>query len=289
VAFHTGDVIGDACPASPAARHVPVHSSNRIDDRVEFPDRQSLAMRLGLATLGVGGGAMMGVMAPEISGPSGATLGLAGLAFIGGLLSTWSPCGYSSLSLLRPQGAYSARSTLAWLPTLAMHALGYAAGGLILGGLLGALALVVPTSGTVGLVLLGLMALGYGLHQLGLFRMPYPQRRAQVPHDARARFRLPVVSLLYGFSLGLNFLTYVRTPILYIVVAGALLGGSVTNALILFGALNLGRFLPLVVNAFPVQDWTVQRWLASTETRAVAFDGLILTITGAAFMALIAM
>lgn len=211
------------------------------------------------------------------------------LAFAGGLLSTWSPCGYSSLSLLRPQGQYSLSSVLGWLPTLGAHALGYAAGAVLLGGLLGLGALLLPTSGLsgTGLVTVGALAIAYGLHSFGMLPLPYPQRKAQVPHDIRNR-GVPMwqISLLYGFSLGLNFLTYVRTPVIYAVVAMALVSGSVTGALLLIGALNLGRFAPMLGNAFPVRDATVQHWLASHEENSVLVDGTLLAATGAAFLLL---
>lgn len=92
--------------------------------------------------------------------------------------------------------------------------------------------------------------------------------------------------LLYGFALGMNFLTYVRTPILYLVVLGALVSGSVYAAIILFMALNLGRFLPLLVNLLPMHDWTVQRWLASNEHRALTADAVSLSFTGAILLVL---
>jgi hypothetical protein len=214
------------------------------------------------------------------------TVGVAVLAFAGGLLSTWSPCGYSSLSTLRPAGAYSARSVILWTPALVMHAVGYGIGALLLGGALGLAAVALPFEGYAGwpVVVLGVAAVGYGLDQLRLFVMPYPQRKAQVPHDARARYPMWVIGLLYGFSLGLNFLTYVRTPILYIVVGAALIGGSLIHALLLFGALNLGRFVPVMVNALPVHDRTVQGWLASKEHHAVTVDGVLLAFAGAALI-----
>ncbi|WP_162937762.1 methylamine utilization protein MauF [Indioceanicola profundi] len=278
------DGIGPDATPDPKLRSAP---KVRIEDRDIFPTESRATSRALAALSGIGIGATAGAVSGALDTSSGMIPALAGLAFIGGLLSTWSPCGYSSLSLLRPRGSYSARSIAGWTPTFLMHALGYAAGALLLGAMLGGAALMLPVSPDAGWVpiALGLLALGYGLHQLKFFSLPYPQRRAQVPHDARARFSLPMVGLLYGFSLGLNFLTYVRTPILYVTVAGALLSGSFTSAMILTAALNVGRFLPLIVNAFPVQDWTIQRWLAGTETRAVLADGFVLALAGSAFAA----
>lgn len=212
---------------------------------------------------------------------------LAGVAFLGGLLSTWSPCGYSSLATLRPWGRWSPAAVIAWLPTLAAHGLGYLLGGLLLGGLLalGAIALSVPEGASWPCLVLGGLACAYALDQIGLVRLPYPQRKAQVPHDVRFRWPMWRIGLLYGFALGLDFVTYVRTPILYLVVAAALLSGSAATTFVLVLALNLGRFLPLLVNAFPVTDRAVQQWLAEREQLSVLAGAAALALTGTALIA----
>lgn len=211
---------------------------------------------------------------------------LAGVAFLGGLLSTWSPCGYSSLATLRPWGRWSPAAVVAWLPTLAAHGLGYLLGGLLLGGLLalGAVALSVPQGASWPFLVLGGFACAYAVDQIGLVRLPYPQRKAQVPHDVRFRWPMWRIGLLYGFALGLNFVTYVRTPILYLVVAAALLSGSAATALLLVLAVNSGRFLPLLVNAFPVTDRAVQQWLAEREQLSVLAGSAALALVGTALI-----
>ena len=208
-------------------------------------------------------------------------------AFAGGLLSTWSPCGYSSLSLLRPAGAYNASSVALWIPAFLAHGMGYLAGGLVLAAILGLVAWMVPTGGLAsgwGVALVGLIGLAYGLHQTGIVRIPYPQRRAQVPHRARMELPMGQTGLLYGWLLGLNFVTYVRTPILYLVVAAAVVSGSPAIAVLLVLSLNLGRFLPMLVNAFPVADWTVQRWMANHAQHALRADAAVLLFTGCFFL-----
>lgn len=205
-------------------------------------------------------------------------------AFLGGLLSTWSPCGYSSLSLLRPAEPYSLSSLGHWLPTLAAHGVGYLVGGLVLAALLGPVGWLLPASagGLTGwtLAALGAVGLAYGLHQLGMIRMPYPQRRAQVSHRARMHLPMWQTGLLYGLQLGLNFLTYVRSPILYLVVIAAVLSGSIETAALLLLSLNLGRFLPILVNATPLADWMVQRWMANHDQFALRLDACISLFAG---------
>jgi hypothetical protein len=263
-------------------------AATEIQDRRYFPAKTSRGIRLLLATFGLAAGAYTARVLLATEEHSNALLLASVLAFFGGLLSTWSPCGYSSLSLLRPQGHYSVRSVMHWIPTLATHALGYALGAIILGGGLGLLAGLLPFEGLDGwpLAMIGFIAVSYGLHCLGLLRMPYPQRRVQVSHGARNHYAMWKIGLIYGLQLGLNFVTYVRTPILYIVVGLALISGSPCDALWLIAALNLGRWAPLLVNALPVQDHRVQGWLASKGQSAVLADGVLLAAAGAAFVVL---
>lgn len=210
-------------------------------------------------------------------------------AFAGGLLSTWSPCGYSSVCLLRPSGDYSRASVMAWMPTFIAHAVGYALGALVLGGALGlaGYALGLGAYFTYTIPVFAVLLVAYGAHQFGFLNVPYPQRRCQVPHDARQRFPKWVIGLLYGFSLGLNYLTYVQTPLLYAVTGAALFSGSVTFAIGIFLVFNLGRFLPLVVNALPVTDRAVTAWLARRQEAAAMVDGALLVGAGAAILTLV--
>ena len=260
-------------------------STERVLDCISFAQSQSWQARLLLIALALGAGAVIGgsLEAPGSRAQS-LTLILWPLAFCGGLLSTWSPCGYSSLSLLRPQASYGLRSVLAWIPTILMHALGYVAGALLLGSLLGGVGILLSAGNLIvpGTVVLAMLAFCYGAHQLDFLRMPYPQRRAQVPHDARFRFRSWVIGLLYGFALGTNYSTYVQTPILYIVTLAAALSGDISFAIATVCVFNAGRFLPMLVNLFPVSDRSVQGFLAKYQERAVTADGFLLITAGAA-------
>jgi cytochrome c biogenesis protein CcdA len=213
------------------------------------------------------------------------------LAFTGGLLSTWSPCGYSSLSLLRPAGRYSLSSVARWAPTFFTHAVGYAIGAVVLGSMLGfsGWLLFSDVPAQYSIAGLAVLAIAYGAHQFGFLSMPYPQRRAQVPHDARFRFRSSVIGLLYGFSLGMNYLTYVQTPILYIVTGIALFSGGVKAAIAVIAVFNIGRCLPVAINFLPVKDQSVQAWLARWQEGAVEIDGFLLLAIGSAALMLLAL
>ena len=247
----------------------------------EFSRPARLMILAASAAGGVAGGlALAG--ATDTTAAIGGTLGVASVA--GGVLSTWSPCGYSSISLLRPIGK-GARAVADWLPTFALHGAGYALGALVLGTALGGIGAILGLAGfgRAALVLLALIGLVYGAHQLDFLRVPYPQRRAQVPHDARVRFSKPVVGGLYGLALGLDYMTYVQTPLLYLVTAAAVLTGTIPEAIALIALFNLGRFLPVAVSALPVNDYQIQAWLSRNQERAAMADGAILVALGAAF------
>ena len=257
-----------------------------VQDRGLVRTKRSRGMGLLLTTLSVGAGIYAADLLLKLGGHAPALMVATVLAFAGGLLSTWSPCGYSSLSLLRPHGRYGVRAVARWIPALAAHALGYAIGVFVLGGALGLLAWLLPLSSLQGwsLVVIGSLAVSYGLHCFGLLRMPYLQRRVQVSHGARNRHPMWQTGLIYGIQLGLNFVTYVRTPIIYIVVALALASGSVGHAIWLIAVLNLGRWAPLLVNALPVRDQDVQAWLASHAENARLTDGVLLAAVGSALV-----
>lgn len=258
---------------------------NAVPDCTYFPEAYSTGKRAFVLLFSGLAGAMGGLAILGADAPLTALWAVIGIAvFAGGLLSTWSPCGYSSISLLRPDAGRSG-AKLAWLPTFVMHGLGYAAGAVILGSLLGAIGGIFGFAGlTSGLTLgaLALVGLAYGAHQLDLLRVPYPQRRAQVPHDARQRFPKWVIGGLYGLSLGLDYLTYVQTPLLYLVTLAAVFTGNITHAIALIAIFNLGRYLPVAVNLTSWKDHQIQSWLARNQERAALVDGAILTALGAA-------
>ena len=91
--------------------------SARLEQLLSDPQMLS---QLGELAAGLGLGAWM------LAQPAGshALWWVVGLASVlGGLLSTWSPCGYSSISLLRPTGPERG-AVWRWLPTFAAHGAG---------------------------------------------------------------------------------------------------------------------------------------------------------------------
>lgn len=261
-----------------------------VPDAISFAEPRSVTKRFLTMVTALAAGVIGGnLLEAQMTASSAITSMFIVFALVGGFLSTWSPCGYSSLSLLRPAGRYTFKSVVSWTPTFLTHALGYAIGAVILGGALGLAGWLLFDELPFNYMVAGLsvLGIGYGLHQLGFMKMPYPQRRAQVPHDARYRFRSWVIGLLYGFALGMNYLTYVQTPMLYIVTGAALLSGDVTTAITIFALFNIGRCLPVAINFFPVSNQSAQAWLARWQERAVEVDGFLLLSIGAAALTLL--
>lgn len=261
-----------------------------VPDAISFAEPRSVTKRfLTMATALTAGVIGGNLLESQMTATSAITSMFVVLALVGGFLSTWSPCGYSSLSLLRPAGRYSFGSVMSWTPTFMTHALGYAVGAVVLGGALGLAGWLLFEQLPFNYMVAGLsvLGIGYGLHQFGFMKMPYPQRRAQVPHDARYRFSSWVIGLLYGFALGMNYLTYVQTPMLYIVTGAALFSGDVTTAITIIAIFNIGRCLPVAINFLPVSNQSAQAWLARWQERAVEVDGFLLLSIGAAALTLL--
>lgn len=261
-----------------------------VPDAISFAEPRSVTKRFLTMATAIAAGVVGGnLLESQMTVTSAITSMFVVLALIGGFLSTWSPCGYSSLSLLRPSGRYTFGSVARWTPTFLTHALGYAVGAVVLGGALGLAGWLLFEQLPFNYMVAGLsvLGIGYGLHQFGFMKMPYPQRRAQVPHDARYRFRSWVIGLLYGFALGMNYLTYVQTPMLYIVTGAALFSGDVTTAIAIIAIFNIGRCLPVAINFLPVSNQSAQAWLARWQERAVEVDGFLLLSIGAAALTLL--
>ncbi|MCH8066276.1 MAG: hypothetical protein IIC90_10715, partial [Chloroflexi bacterium] len=114
---------------------------------------------------------------------------------------------------------------------LALHGLGSAIGGALVGawlGLMGAALLVVFEGAALApqyVVLAGVAAI-YAASELGILNVPLVERRTQVPERWRRTYGVEMGMLGYGFMLGAGFLTFVASPVLYIAFGLAFLSMS---------------------------------------------------------------
>jgi len=144
-----------------------------VPDAISFAEPRSATKRFLTMAVALGAGFIGGsFLETQMTMSSALTLLFVVFALAGGFLSTWSPCGYSSLSLLRPAGRYTFGSVVRWSPTFLMHVMGYAAGALLLGGLLGLAGWVLFEKLPFNYMVAGLsvLSIGYGLHQFGFLK-----------------------------------------------------------------------------------------------------------------------
>lgn len=177
-------------------------------------------------------------------------IALATAALIAGVAGAWSPCGFSMVDTLAPQGyAQRMRTTIIACVTFAAGALAGAVatfGGLaLLGHTLGA-----GQGATVAIVAALLLAAAAGD---GAGRRIVPQVRRQVPESWRRVLPVPFAAGLYGVLLGLGFTTFVLSFAVYALAAACLVLGDTTTGLVVGLAFAAGRIVPVVVLA-PLQE-----------------------------------
>lgn len=133
---------------------------------------------------------------------------------------------------------------------LAAHVFGLVVAGAGVGALLGALgAGVAELAGQKAMVgAAGAIAVGYGLADLGVLRLPRAGLARQVPRSWMRSLPAPVAYLLFGLILGSGFLTTspfaTFTAVLFFEFAAATaLGGAIIGA-----AYGLGRGLAVLID-----------------------------------------
>ena len=176
-------------------------------------------------------------------------IALTAAALIAGLAGAWSPCGFSMVDTLGPQGyAQRMRTTAIACATFAAGAL---AGGVatfcglaLLGEALGA-----GQGAAVAIAAALLLAAAAG-DAAG--RRIVPQVRRQVPESWRRVLPVPLAAGLYGVLLGLGFTTFVLSFAVYALAAACLVLGDGAIGLAVGLGFAAGRIVPVVVLA-PLQ------------------------------------
>ena len=125
------------------------------------------------------------------------------------------------------------------------------------GGAIIAAALVGAVAGTLGFVLgapwrwgwLGVAALGllYTVREVTGLRVPIPDRHQQVPLWWRSFYSARVSSFLYGFGLGIGYLTYLSFGTYVVVTAAALASGNPLVGAAISAPFGLGRALSVAL------------------------------------------
>jgi hypothetical protein len=160
-----------------------------------------------------------------------------------GVTGAWSPCGFSMVETLAPQGyAGRMRVTIAACATFAAGAL--AGGAITFAGL----ALLGQALGASAPVAAGAIALAAAIGEARGARI-VPQVRRQVPESWRRRLPVPLAAGLYGVLLGLGFTTFILTFAVWALAGVCVALGDPALGLAIGLAFGAGRLLPVVVLA----------------------------------------
>jgi hypothetical protein len=163
-----------------------------------------------------------------------------------GVTGAWSPCGFSMVETLAPQGyAGRMRTTVA---ACAAFAVGALAGGAITFGGLSLLGEALGARGPVALAVAAAVALAAAIGEARGARI-VPQVRRQVPESWRRRMPVPLAAGLYGVLLGLGFTTFILTFAVWALAGVSIAIGDPALGLAVGLAFGAGRLLPVVVFA----------------------------------------
>jgi hypothetical protein len=163
-----------------------------------------------------------------------------------GVTGAWSPCGFSMVETLGPQGyAGRLRTTVAACATFSLGAL---AGGVATFGGLALLGDALGAGGPAALAVAAAVALAAAIGEARGARI-LPQVRRQVPESWRRRMPVPLAAGLYGVLLGLGFTTFILTFAVWALAGVSVALGDPALGLAIGLAFGAGRLLPVVVLA----------------------------------------
>jgi hypothetical protein len=173
-----------------------------------------------------------------------AVLVAAGL--IAGVTGAWSPCGFSMVDTLAPQGyAGRLRTTLVACVTFAAGAL---AGGVATFGGLALLGRALGAGGAAAIAVAAAIALAAAAGEARGARI-VPQVRRQVPESWRRVLPLPLAAGLYGILLGLGFTTFILSFAVWALAGVSVALGDPALGLLVGLGFGIGRTLPVVILA----------------------------------------
>jgi hypothetical protein len=163
-----------------------------------------------------------------------------------GVTGAWSPCGFSMVETLAPDGyAGRLRVTLAACVTFAAGAL---AGGVATFGGLSLLCAALGAGGPGALAVAAAVALAAAIGEARGARI-VPQVRRQVPESWRRRLPVPLAAGLYGVLLGLGFTTFILTFAVWALAGVCVAIGDPGLGVLVGLAFGAGRLLPVVALA----------------------------------------
>ncbi|MFZ4756423.1 MAG: TolB family protein [Miltoncostaeaceae bacterium] len=169
-------------------------------------------------------------------------VGIALAALVAGVSGAWSPCGFAMIETFTPHlcGGRGRRNL-----GVALFAVGAIVASAALGWVLGLVGAGLPSSLTLSL--LAVLALVGAMRDLGIMRIPLPQRRGQVPESWRRELPLVVWAPAYGIILGLGVLTFQVVSTFWVVAGACIAIGNPTTGAACFALFGLGRVLMVII------------------------------------------
>ena len=150
------------------------------------------------------------------------------------------------ISVIMPLGQRHRRWTF-WVARGVLYIAASALSGALVGGLVAAIGgvaeHVLPAVVLFGLA--GLLGLAYGLHELGIFHLPHPEHKWQVPNEWIARRPL-FGAVAFGLTIGAGVFTFIPFTSFYVLLAWELALGNVWAGALLGAAYGLARGLPVI-------------------------------------------
>jgi hypothetical protein len=149
------------------------------------------------------------------------------------------------------EGGWVLRAKLRYGAWAFLWILGHVLGGSLVGATLGwSGAMLSPQGRTLGVMVLSICCLAWGLHQLGVFRLPMPQLSRQVARSWLLKLPWNLVALGYGVQLGCGLATRITVATTYAVVGCTIVAGSAAEGAALMGLYGAARgFFPVLVGA----------------------------------------
>jgi cytochrome c-type biogenesis protein len=188
----------------------------------------------------------------------------------------------------------AAKEVIHWMVQVSVYVLASTAGGALVGLALAALGSAVYTvvpgpTAAWPVVLAGLLALLYGLHEAQILRLPQPERAWQVPNAWIRRWPIRGTAL-FGLILGTGLFTFIPFTNYYVVLAWEAGTGSLLLGAALGAAYGLFRGLPVLVggtllllNKHPLDFnmWLIGHitaWHRASATLLLAVAGFLLGV-----------
>jgi hypothetical protein len=164
-----------------------------------------------------------------------------------GATGTWSPCGFSMIETIGPNGHSGGQPTT--LAACATFFPGAIVGAVATFGGLSLIGAAIPgESGTLAYTVAGVVALLAAIAEARGRRIA-PQIRRQLPEHWRRIMPMPAAAALYGVLLGLGFTTFVLTFGVWALAGISLALGEPVAGLAIGLGFGVGRAIPIVALA----------------------------------------